>query len=128
MKPTLVCKVMGAAFLLVAIWGFIDGHQVLIFHVNTVHNIVHLVSGLASLACGFAGATASRYFCLAFGAVYGLVAVLGFAGVQALVELLHLNTPDQWLHTAIAAIYLATGLLALPRRAQGHAPTPTPAA
>ena len=51
---TLVCKVLGVAFLIVAVWGFIDGDRVLIFHVNTAHNLVHLLSGAIALACGFA--------------------------------------------------------------------------
>jgi len=79
---TLVCKVMGVVFIIVAIWGFIDGHHVLIFHVNTAHNIVHLLSGIFALVCGFVGPRRSKGFCIIFGAVYGLVAILGFLDVQ----------------------------------------------
>ena len=111
--PTLVCRIMGAVLVIVAIWGFIDGDRVLIFHVNTAHNVVHLLSGVAALICGFSNARMATVFCLAFGAVYGLVAVLGLAGVQAVVDLLHLNEADNWLHVAIAAVFLVAGVIGL---------------
>jgi hypothetical protein len=108
---SLICKIMGVAFIIVAIWGFIDGHQVLIFHVNAAHNIVHLLSGLLALGCGFAGEGPARAFSLIFGLVYGAVAVLGLLNVQFIVDLLHLNDPDDWLHAGIAAIFLLAALV-----------------
>jgi hypothetical protein len=113
---TITCKIMGVVFIAVAIWGFIAGHAVLIFHVNTAHNIVHLLSGLTALACGFAGEAASRSFSIVFGIVYGLVAILGFAGVQAVVDLLHLNMADNWLHAGISLVFLVAGLIPKPVR------------
>ena len=122
MIPILVCKIVGAVFVIVAIWGFIAGDRVLIFHVNTAHNLVHMISGVVALACGFAGYKPARTFCLVFGAVYGLVAVLGFAGVPQVIELLHLNTADNWLHAGLAAVFLLAGLL--PPNAIGTARAP----
>jgi hypothetical protein len=119
---SLICKIMGLAFVIVAICGFIDGHQVLIFHVNTAHNIVHLLSGLLALGCGFAGEGPARAFGLIFGLVYGAVAVLGFLNVQFIVDLLHLNDPDDWLHAAIAAIFLVAALLPASAAAIARAP------
>jgi hypothetical protein len=107
---SIVCKVMGVVFIIVAIWGFIAGDRVLIFHVNMAHNVVHLLSGLGALACGFAGERPAKLFSLAFGAVYGLVAILGFLGVKAVIDLLHLNAPDNWLHLVIALVFLGAGL------------------
>ena len=117
---SLICKVMGVVFVIVAIWGFVAGDQVLIFHVNTAHNIVHLLSGLLALACGFAGEGPARGFSLIFGAVYGLVAVLGFMNVQFANDLLHLNDPDDWLHAGIAVVFLLAGVLS------GRAPAAAP--
>lgn len=113
MNAALVCKIMGVVFLIVAAWGFIDGDRVLIFHVNLAHNVVHLASGIGALACGFAGERAARVFCFVFGAVYGLVAAMGLLGVRAVIDLLHLNAPDNWLHAAIAAVFLVAGLVSL---------------
>jgi len=110
MTASVFCKVAGAVLIVVAIWGFITGDHVLIFHVNTTHNIVHLLSGVFALICGFAGESAARMFCFIFGSVYGLVAVLGFAQVDAVVERLHLNAADNWLHLFIALAFLAVGI------------------
>ena len=111
MTPRLLCKVMGVVFIAVAVWGFVTGDHVLMFHVNPAHNAVHLLSGLGALACGFSGPYASRLFCIIFGCVYGLVALLGFAGVARVVELLHLNAADNWLHAAIAVLFLGVALI-----------------
>jgi hypothetical protein len=111
---SLVCKIMGAVFVILAIWGFIAKDSVLIFHVNTAHNLVHLATGLVALACGFAGEQPARIFCIAFGLVYGLVTILGFLNVQFIVDLLHLNTADNWLHAVITAVFLIAGLASKP--------------
>jgi hypothetical protein len=109
------CIAMGAVFIIVAIWGFITGDHVLMFAVNTPHNVVHLLSGIAALACGLAGERPARAFCLAFAAVYGLVTVLGFLGVDFVVRLLNLNDADNWLHLIITAAFLAGAFI--PRNA-----------
>ena len=52
---------LGAVYVVVAIWGFIvgDGDAILsIIPVNTEHNILHLVIGLAGLAAGAASPAA----------------------------------------------------------------------
>jgi hypothetical protein len=125
MSPSVFCKLMGVVFIAVAIWGFIDGEKVLIFHVNTPHNVVHLLSGLAALVCGVVSPTAARAFCIAFGVVYGLVAVAGFAGVTPVIDLLHLNDADNWLHAGLSLAFLVIGLAALvpSRSSSSHAPT-----
>ena len=109
-----ICLFIGVAFVIVAIWGFVDGEHVLIFHVNTAHNLVHLASGIAALICGLASATAARVFCLVFGSVYALVALLGMANVAAVNELLHLNDADDALHAVIALLLLAAPFIGRP--------------
>ncbi|MBL8878782.1 MAG: DUF4383 domain-containing protein [Phycisphaerales bacterium] len=105
--PNAVCVVMGTLFLVIALWGFVDGERVLIFHVNAAHNMVHLISGLAALACGLFSLKAAIRFCLIFGVVYFLVALLGFLNVPLMNEALHLNDADDFLHLLVAIIFLA---------------------
>jgi hypothetical protein len=109
-----VCIIMGLAFIAIAIWGFIAKDAVLIFHVNTAHNIVHLASGILALLCGLAGEGPAKRFSIIFGLVYGLVAAMGFLNVQFVNDLLHLNNADDWLHLAIAAIFLFAGVASRP--------------
>ncbi len=110
------CKLAGIVLIAVGIWGFITGDHVLIFHVNTAHNIVHLLSGVLAFACGLAGDRAARVFCIIFGSIYGLVALLGFGGVDWVVRALHLNEADNWLHICIAGAFLIAGITPKPRR------------
>ena len=107
--------VFGLVFVLVGILGFVPAvapNEMLlgIFHVNTAHNIVHLLSGVAALACGFAGMAESRMYFRVFGVIYALVALLGlYQGPGMLLGFLSNNMPDAWLHAAIAVVALAIG-------------------
>lgn len=100
--------ILGLVLTIVGIVGFFMD-PVIAFNVNAAHNIVHLVSGIAALLCAFNGYSASRWFLIIFGIVYGLVTILGFAGVAFVVSLLDINAADNWLHLAISAVCLIAG-------------------
>src|SRR2546428_14082414 len=77
----------GVVFLAVGILGFVPGVTsdvnampmlLGIFHVNTAHNLVHIVSGAIFLFAAMSGAGAGRLWFQIFGVIYGIVAVLGF--------------------------------------------------
>jgi hypothetical protein len=107
--------VLGIVLLGVGIMGVVTGghdHELIIFGINTTHNIVHLLSGALAVVTALAGFKAAKLFCLAFGAVYGLVAVAGFVNISPVVTMLNLNMADNWLHTAIAGSCLFVGLTA----------------
>ena len=119
-----IAKIWGAIFLLVGILGFVpaaapDGHLLGIFHVNGVHNLIHLATGAIALWVGFTSEHASKLYFLTFGIVYGLVAVLGFiAGDRPLLGVVANNIADAWLHVGIAAASIAIGLM--PETARAH--------
>ena len=114
---TTMAKVWGFIFLIVGVLGFVpaaapNGHLLGIFDVNGPHNFVHLLTGVAAIICGYQGAHASKLYFLIFGAVYGLVAMLGFiVGNGLLLGLIANNIADAWLHVAIAVVSIALGLL-----------------
>jgi len=110
MMMSVLCKLMGAVFIILAIWGLLSGTNVLMFHVNPAHNAVHLLTGIIALSCGFRGERASWVFAVVFGIVYGLVALLGFGGAEPVVSLLHLNQADNWLHLGIAVMFLGAAV------------------
>lgn len=107
--------VFGIVFVLVGVLGFVpgvtpDGHLLGIFHVNALHNVVHLLSGVIALGVGFAGTEASKRYFQIFGVVYGLVALLGFLfGDAPILGLVANNAPDTGLHLVIAAAALYLG-------------------
>ncbi len=109
--------VFGVVFLLVGVLGFVPGittNEMLlgIFHVNTVHNVVHLLSGAVALGTGLSSTAAARLYFRVFGVVYALVAVLGFVvGNGLLLGLISNNTPDTLLHVVIAAASLVLGFV-----------------
>ena len=110
--------IIGAVFLLIGILGFIPGltpanaegerHLLGIFEVDTIHNIVHVLSGAAAIIAGLASAYASRLYFKIFGAVYALVTLVGMVSGSAL-GLFQVNGPDNFLHLALAIALLAIG-------------------
>ena len=109
----------GIVFLAIGILGFVpsittdmNGMPMLlgIFHVNTLHNVVHLASGAVALLCGMSGAGASRTYFRIFGVIYLLVAILGFYPDGTMIlGMLSNNPADTWLHVAIAVVSLFLG-------------------
>ena len=108
----------GIVFLLFGILGFVpavtkDEMLLGIFHVNTAHNVVHLLSGAVALFAGLTSVGASRVYFKIFGLVYAAVAVMGFLnpGDTMLLGLISNNTADTWLHVGIAAVSLLLGFM-----------------
>jgi hypothetical protein len=123
-----VATIIGVVFLLVGVMGFV-APGVAGFHLSTAHNLIHIVSGAASLYFGLAGTLrGARLFCIVFGAVYGLLGIAGFLlgapgtpsmpGMAAddrlfkvLPGTLELGTSDHTFHVLLAIVYLAAGFL-----------------
>jgi hypothetical protein len=90
--------------------GFLTGGTLLIFGINTVHNLVHLLSGVLGLAAGFsAGGQGARYYNRGFGIVYLLVTVLGFAAPALAASLLAINAADNFLHLLLGLVLAGVG-------------------
>jgi hypothetical protein len=106
-------KIFGLVFILIGILGFVPGvtneHGMLLglFHVNTAHNIVHLVSGALALMAGFMGG--ARVYFQIFGVIYGLVAILGMFSSGPIFGIIANNVHDVWLHFLISAGALFLG-------------------
>lgn len=119
--------VVAGTFLLVGVLGFIPGvttdydsmafaghdstAQLLgIFQVSILHNIVHLLFGIAGLvlATSWRGA---RAYLIAGGAIYMVLLIYGLAidhGSNA--NFVPVNGADNWLHLALGVGMLALGL------------------
>ena len=104
------CRLLSIVLLLIGILGFVMPSPLLgYFEVDTLHNIIHLVSGLIGLWAASKGASASRTFLLVFGIIYGLVTVLGFVMGGSVLGLFTVNMADNYLHAAIAVLSLGIG-------------------
>jgi hypothetical protein len=115
------CLLAGIALLLAGAFGFIsdsnfdtgDGVQgdlFLGFEVNAIHNLIHVASGLVLLAASPKRAPA-RAVALGFGLVYGLVAIIGLIDGEDVLGLIPINSADNVLHIALAALGIITGLI-----------------
>jgi hypothetical protein len=94
---------IGVVLLLVGLLGFIMDSPLLgIFGVNTLHNIVHLLTGALFLWAGMKGQ--AKTYNKWFGWVYLLVAVLGFFGLLTFLEVAGGNDYDNYLHVVIGLV------------------------
>ena len=108
--------IFGIAFIAAGILGFVpgitteDGYLLGLFHVDAVHNFVHILSGAVALVVGYKSEHASRLYFQIFGSLYVAIAVLGmFYGNQPILGFLTNNPGDVVLHLVIAAVALYLG-------------------
>ncbi len=119
-----LCKVLGVVLLLVGIAGFFNAH-LLGAHLTTLHNCVHILTAAIALYIGFAGtANAARLFCLAFGAIYLLLGIVGFINPGIVASLIGHSLAagdtlmaDNAIHVVLGAVFLIAGLQRAPQPA-----------
>lgn len=124
----LIAAIVGAVFLLVGILGFIpgittdygtlqwygpgsDAELLGIFQVSVLHNLIHLVFGVAGLAMS-ATAAAARAFLIGGGVIYLLLWIYGMViDKDSMANVVPVNRPDDWLHLGLGVGMIALGLL-----------------
>ena len=119
-----VAMLFGAVFLVVGILGFIPGittnydemgfagdeseaKLLGIFQVSILHNIVHLLFGIAGLALARTW-DGARMYMIGGGVIYLLLWVLGLAGATDWVPT---NTADDWLHLVLGVSMVLLGFV-----------------
>jgi hypothetical protein len=128
----------GVVFLVVGILGFIPGittnygsmtfaghHSgamlLGVFQVSILHNIVHLLFGVAGIAMARDADTA-RLFLIGGGAVYLLLWLYGLViNLASPANFIPVNNPDNWLHFLLGVAMIGSGLAAA-RRATADRP------
>ena len=123
-----VALLAGAAFLLVGVLGFVPGitsgfsdlsfagrhseaHLLGVFQVSVLHNVVHLLFGVALLAAART-AGAARGFLLGAGAIYLALTVYGFLiSHDSPANFVPVNAADNVLHLGLGLGMVAAGLV-----------------
>jgi hypothetical protein len=123
-----LAMVVGAVFLLVGILGFIPGitthyssmsfagHMssaklLGIFQVSILHNVVHLLFGLAGLAMGRATRSAITYLIVG-GVIYLVLWIYGLVTSDASsANFVPVNTADDWLHFVLGLGMIGLGIV-----------------
>ena len=119
---------VGVAFLLVGVLGFIPGittdsgsletaghesHAELlgVFQVSVLHNVVHLLLGVAGIALARRPSSA-RAFLVGGGAIYLLLFLYGLiVEKDSQANFVPLNTADDWLHLVLGVGMIALGIV-----------------
>ena len=107
-----ITLVFGVVFVVVWLLSLIGGGFGIvgplgIFQTNSIHDLIHLITGLVFLAVAFWAPTKSSVTLTTFGIIYLLVTVLGFAGTLGF---LSINTADNFLHLLLGVVILIAGL------------------
>jgi len=106
--------IFGIILIVVGVLGFVPGlttdrHLLGIFHVNPLHNLLHIASGVVAVWASRSARYAKTYFQV-FGIIYALLAVLGaIYGYGYIFGIIANNTADIWLHLVISATSLYLG-------------------
>lgn len=106
-KP--LAYLLGLAFIALGVAGFFTGSPLLVFEVDTFHNVVHLVSGLIGIYCARSGYPMARAYLMLFGLIYAAIAVIGFIQGNTILGMMPVNMEDNLLHAGIAAACLLVG-------------------
>jgi len=112
-----VALVLGAVFTLVGLAGFFvsetfaetDDNTLLGFEVNHLHNLVHLLIGVALVAASRRTESARRLNLL-IGATYLVLGVVGWFVQDTAANIVALNEPDHLLHLASGAVLAGVAL------------------
>jgi hypothetical protein len=119
--PEILGLAFGAVYLLVGIVGFFvtgfsdffahdTGKNLLFFEINGMHNVVHIVIGVAGLLLSRTLAGARTYgWLLAVG--YGAAFIYGLLAIGKDWDFLSINAADNVLHIATALVGLVIALL-----------------
>jgi hypothetical protein len=113
--------VIGLVFLAVGLLGFVpnpivgNSHDA-IFHADTVHNMVHIISGVLFVLVALAAPARAGLFLKVFGIVYLLLGIIGFvtigdSGTTKLLGFLHVNGADNYLHIGLGIVIFLAGML-----------------
>ncbi len=127
MNAKTFARILGVVFLAIGILGFVPGinrmhgddpnltvegpghgHLLGLFHVNVLHNLVHIVFGILGIVMARGGKAIA--YCRFVAVAYGLLAVLGLIPamkIQYTFGLIPIEGHDVWLHAliAVAAAY-----------------------
>ncbi len=120
MKAKTAALLIGVVFIAVGLLGFVDNPIIgdsddAIFHADTLHNWVHIISGSLLALVALATPASASMVLMVFGVVYALIGIVGFVsigsdGMGKILGFLHVNGADNFLHIALGVIIFVSGL------------------
>ena len=105
-----ILYVLGAVLVLLGLLGFISDPVLGLFEVDMLHNLVHIVTGLALVWGGYVGGSQARSIAIVLGVVYALIAVLGLVlPGNSVLGIIESNFASDALHVVVAGVLLYVG-------------------
>jgi hypothetical protein len=114
-----IAIILGIIFIAVGLLGFVPNPVIgdsenAIFHADTLHSWVHIVSGILFLLFAFAISRNVSLFLKVFGIIYFLLGVLGLinigsSGMGKVLGFLHVNGADNFLHIGLGVVIFLAG-------------------
>ncbi len=122
-----IAMVMGIVFLLVGVLGFVPGitsnysemsfagHEsgamlLGVFQVSILHNLVHLLFGIAGLVLARAHRSAVNYLIVG-GIIYAVLFIYGMlVPMDSAANFVPVNSADNWLHLGLALVMVIAGI------------------
>lgn len=122
-----ICIAFGVGFIVIGLAGIMMPGM-MGMHLSMAHNLIHLASGALALWAGYADSRKAYTFCVLFGAVYGLLGILGFVigqpgypGVghmeadgnllRVIPNILEFGSSDHVVHILISAVLVTTAMV-----------------
>jgi len=114
-----VTWILAALFLGAAVLGFVPNPLLgenAFFVTNTAHDLVHLASAIGFVIVAVLGEKASVWFMKVFGIFHILIGLIGFVtlGAQSeghLLNIIHINSFDNFLHLGSGILFVIIGLV-----------------
>ena len=112
--------IYGAVFVVIGVMGLIGTPLVGdsgFFMTNAPHDWTHILLGLVLLWAGQTSERTAYGSLMGTGALYALLALLGYAtagaeGHATLLGLVHINGNDNWLHVLLAVVLIVSAISA----------------
>jgi hypothetical protein len=101
--------VLGAVLVLAGLLGFFNDPLLGYFEVNTAHNAVHLITGIAFIWGALAFAKPANK---TLGVIYILIAIIGFLFPLTLFDMNRGPDPDNFFHLGVGLAAALAGWLA----------------
>jgi hypothetical protein len=103
--------IFGVIFVVAGLLGFVGGLGLVggsgIFLTDTVHDVIHLLTGLVILSVAFWSPVFISMWLKIFGVIYIILAILGFMSVDgSILGIVMANNADIYLHLVLGIILL----------------------
>ncbi|MBA3824051.1 MAG: DUF4383 domain-containing protein [Ktedonobacterales bacterium] len=124
--PRLSAFILAFIIVVVGILGFFDyfapeGVLFGLFQVNTIHNLIHIITGLIGLIAVIPNHRRyAAWYILEMGVIYALVTILGFVYNGDIFDLAYFNLNDNLLHAGITILSFGMSILILLDRPQEY--------